>query len=302
MGWEGESSLFSVSHHLFRPFQSSSAGNVPRTDDDYILFNRQPSLHKMSIMGHRVKIMPYSSFRLNLSCTTPYNADFDGDEMNLHVPQSLETRAEARELMLVQRQIVTPASNRPVISVVQDALLGARNFTKRDTFLEKVGALPSQPPGRAYALATHQRLLLARATHIRLRMIIKRGPLLPPSVPPFSARCARHPQDLMMNCLMWLVNWDGTIPEPAILKPRPLWTGKQLFSMLLPPNINLERTSAWHPTEKEPEYKDPLYPLDTVVLIEDSELVCGTLCKKSLGSGTGLHPGTRARPAARCGG
>ncbi|KAK4393292.1 DNA-directed RNA polymerase II subunit RPB1 [Sesamum angolense] len=63
-------------------------------DGDFVLFNRQPSLHKMSIMGHKIKIMPYSTFRLNLSVTSPYNADFDGDEMNMHVPQSFETRAE----------------------------------------------------------------------------------------------------------------------------------------------------------------------------------------------------------------
>lgn len=55
-------------------------------DDDYVLFNRQPSLHKMSIMGHRVKVLPFQTFRLNLSVTSPYNADFDGDEMNMHVP------------------------------------------------------------------------------------------------------------------------------------------------------------------------------------------------------------------------
>ena len=55
-------------------------------DDDLVLFNRQPSLHKMSIMGHRVKVLPFSTFRLNLSVTKPYNADFDGDEMNMHVP------------------------------------------------------------------------------------------------------------------------------------------------------------------------------------------------------------------------
>ena len=55
-------------------------------DGDYVVFNRQPSLHRMSMMGHRIKILPYSTFRLNLSVTTPYNADFDGDEMNMHVP------------------------------------------------------------------------------------------------------------------------------------------------------------------------------------------------------------------------
>lgn len=54
-------------------------------DDDFVVFNRQPSLHKMSMMGHRAKVLPYSTFRLNLSATSPYNADFDGDEMNLHL-------------------------------------------------------------------------------------------------------------------------------------------------------------------------------------------------------------------------
>lgn len=72
-------------------------------DGDYVLFNRQPSLHKMSIMGHRVKVLPYQTFRLNLSVTSPYNADFDGDEMNMHVPQSYETMAEIKEIMAVPR-------------------------------------------------------------------------------------------------------------------------------------------------------------------------------------------------------
>ena len=76
-------------------------------DGDFVLFNRQPSLHKMSMMGHRIKIMPYSTFRLNLSVTLPYNADFDGDEMNMHVPQSFETRAEVLELMMVPKCIVS---------------------------------------------------------------------------------------------------------------------------------------------------------------------------------------------------
>lgn len=102
------------------------------------MFNRQPSLHKMSIMGHRIKIMPYSTFRLNLSVTSPYNADFDGDEMNMHVPQSFETRAEVLELMMVPKCIVSPQANRPVMGIVQDTLLGCRKITKRDTFIEKV--------------------------------------------------------------------------------------------------------------------------------------------------------------------
>lgn len=71
--------------------------------------------------------------------TTPYNADFDGDEMNLHVPQSLEARAEITEIMMVPRNIVTPQSNKPVMGIVQDSLMAVRRFTKRDVFLEKVG-------------------------------------------------------------------------------------------------------------------------------------------------------------------
>lgn len=126
--------------YLFCVLILSSMVQVERhlNDGDFVLFNRQPSLHKMSIMGHRIKIMPYSTFRLNLSVTSPYNADFDGDEMNMHVPQSFETRAEVLELMMVPKCIVSPQANRPVMGIVQDTLLGCRKITKRDTFIEKV--------------------------------------------------------------------------------------------------------------------------------------------------------------------
>ena len=78
------------------------------------------------------------SLPLYISVTTPYNADFDGDEMNLHVPQSLEAHAEITEIMMVPRNIVTPQSNKPVMGIVQDSLMAVRRFTKRDVFLEKV--------------------------------------------------------------------------------------------------------------------------------------------------------------------
>ena len=73
------------------------------------------------------------------SVTTPYNADFDGDEMNLHLAQSLETRAEVSQLAQVPRMIITPQANRPVMGIVQDTLMAVRRMTKRDVFLEKVG-------------------------------------------------------------------------------------------------------------------------------------------------------------------
>ena len=192
---------------------------------DCVLFNRQPSLHKMSIMGHRVRIMPYSTFRMNISVTPPYNADFDGDEMNMHLPQSMETRAEVQELMMVPKMIVSPQANKPVMAIVQDTLLASRLMTKRDTFITK---------------------------------------------------------DVFMNILMWLENWDGKVPKPAILKPEPLWTGKQVFTMFIP-DVSLIRTSAWAKDNDPGDFSVE----DTGVRIERGELITGILCKKSLGSGGG---------------
>ena len=90
------------------------------TDGDVVLFNRQPSLHRMSMMGHLVKVMPYRTFRFNLAVCPPYNADFDGDEMNLHVLQGEEARAEAKILMLVQEQILSPRFGGPIIGAIHD--------------------------------------------------------------------------------------------------------------------------------------------------------------------------------------
>ena len=82
-------------------------------DGDIVLFNRQPSLHRMSVMAHQVKVLPFRTFRLHPSVCPPYNADFDGDEMNLHVPQSEESRSEALMLMRVQDQILSPRYGGP---------------------------------------------------------------------------------------------------------------------------------------------------------------------------------------------
>jgi len=194
-------------------------------DGDIVMFNRQPSLHKMSIMGHRIKIMPYSTFRMNLSCTSPYNADFDGDEMNLHVLQSHETRAECSEIMLTPRCIVSPQSNKPVMGIVQDTLLGSRGFTRRDCFLEK---------------------------------------------------------DLVMNLIMHLDTFSGRLPVPAILKPRQLWTGKQIMSLYLP-NIHLAKVANGHPDEEGPDFS----PGDTRVIIDGGEHLAGMLDKKLLGTSGG---------------
>lgn len=94
-------------------------------DGDCVLFNRQPSLHKGSMECHRVKVLPYSTFRLNVSATRPYNADFDGDEMNMHVPQSMAAETEITELASVLRLIISPKDSAPIIQLFQDTLTGA---------------------------------------------------------------------------------------------------------------------------------------------------------------------------------
>ena len=99
-------------------------------DGDIILFNRQPTLHRMSMMGHRVKVLPYNTFRLNVSVTAPYNADFDGDEMNAHIPQSYEASTELGEIAAVPHQIVTPRHAKPLIGIVQDTLVGSYRITQ----------------------------------------------------------------------------------------------------------------------------------------------------------------------------
>ena len=126
--------------------------------------------------------------------TTPYNADFDGDEMNLHVPQSMETRAEVSELLMVNKHVISPQSNKPVMGIVQDTLTAVCKMTKRDVFIER---------------------------------------------------------EDMMNLLMWYPEWDGRMPQPAIIKPKPLWTGKQLLSLVIPGNINCTNTCSTHPDEED---------------------------------------------------
>ncbi|KAK5945238.1 DNA-directed RNA polymerase II core subunit rpo21 [Knufia obscura] len=193
-------------------------------DGDIILFNRQPSLHKESMMGHRVRVMPYSTFRLNLSVTSPYNADFDGDEMNLHVPQSQESRAELQQLCMVPRNIVSPQKNSPLMGIVQDTLCGVYKLTRRDVFLTK---------------------------------------------------------EQVMNIMLWVPEWDGVIPQPALLKPTPRWTGKQIFSMVLPPNLNLERFKG------ETAVEHYFHPSDESLIVQGGEVMTGQLLKGHVGAGAG---------------
>ncbi len=104
-------------------------------DGDILLFNRHPSLHRGSLMAHYVRVLPGRTFRLHPAVAAPYNADFDGDEMNIHSPQTEEARAEAKVLLEVKKNLISPKNNTNWIGCIQDAitggyLLGLGEFTK----------------------------------------------------------------------------------------------------------------------------------------------------------------------------
>jgi DNA-directed RNA polymerase II subunit RPB1 len=102
-------------------------------DGDTVLFNRQPSLHKMSMMGHVVKVMSVGdTFRMNVGDTKPYNADFDGEEMNMHMPQSSPAEIELSNLSAIPHQLISPTNNSPIIGIYQDSLLGCFLYTKSE--------------------------------------------------------------------------------------------------------------------------------------------------------------------------
>jgi DNA-directed RNA polymerase subunit A' len=199
-------------------------------DGDIVIFNRQPSLHRMSIMAHEVVVMPYKTFRLNTVVCPPYNADFDGDEMNMHALQTEESRAEARVLMRVQEQMLSPRFGENIIGAIQDHVSGTYLLTNGNPEFTETQALD-----------------LLRATSI------------------------------------------DTLPEPAGENEAgdPYWTGRQLFSELLPDDLNLEFTSS----------------AGDQVRIVDGQLVAGTIDEDAVGAFGGevvdtlakVHSKTRAR-------
>lgn len=201
-------------------------------DGDIVLFNRQPSLHKMSIMCHRAKVKPWRTLRFNESVCNPYNADFDGDEMNLHVPQTEEARTEALMLMGVQNNLCTPKNGEILVASTQDFLTSSFLITRKDTFYDR-GA--------------------------------------------FSMMCS------FMG--------DGAeqidLPTPAILKPLELWTGKQLFSVLIRPNSKTRVFVNLVVVEKNYNKNggETMCPNDGYVYFRNSELISGQLGKGTLGNG-----------------
>jgi DNA-directed RNA polymerase subunit A' len=108
-------------------------------DGDVVLFNRHPSLHKASLMAHFVKVLPYKTFRMHPAVADgPYNADYDGDEMNIHVPQTEEARAEAKILMDVDQNLMSCKDNSNLLGCIKDAITG--NYLLSNKTLTKANA------------------------------------------------------------------------------------------------------------------------------------------------------------------
>jgi len=180
-------------------------------DGDIVIFNRQPSLHRMSIMAHEVVVMPYKTFRLNTVVCPPYNADFDGDEMNMHALQNEEARAEARVLMRVQEQILSPRFGGNIIGAIQDHISGTYLLTHSNPEFTETQALD-----------------LLRATRVDE-----------------------------------LPEADGVDDEG-----REYWTGRTLFSELLPDDLSLHFSSS----------------TGDDVIIEDGQLIEGTIDEDAVGA------------------
>ncbi|MGM5480473.1 MAG: DNA-directed RNA polymerase subunit A' [Nanobdellota archaeon] len=187
-------------------------------DGDVVIFNRQPSLHKMNMMCHKVRVLDGLTLRLNPAVCTPYNADFDGDEMNLHVPQTEESRAEAEVLMQVQTQLISPRFGLSIIGCNQDAISG--NY-----------------------LLTQNKFNVSYEEAIDILMAI------------------------------------GEKDFSRLPKKKEI-TGKEIFSVLLPEDLNFKAPNKQYKAHPE----DP----ESMVVIKDGHLTQGILDKENLGDGSGL--------------
>ena len=228
-------------------------------DGDYVLFNRQPSLHKMSMMAHRVKVMKGNTFRLNVSVTPPYNADFDGDEMNMHVPQSINAVCELKNLVSVKYQIISPRENKPIITIVQDTLLGMNKLTKTEkiTYVNKSeGDMYFNENTNMYPVSEsiEQKTIVDESTYFN--------------------------KTQLMNIICNLSTFNGNIPEPTRQlmyegESIDLWSGKSIVSYILPNNLNLEMENSSYDNNTSDKFNNKLNKIKIV----NGELIQGSLDK-----------------------
>jgi len=202
-------------------------------DGDYVLFNRQPSLHKMSMMGHRIIIMKGNTFRLNVSVTPPYNADFDGDEMNMHVPQSIQAVSELINIASVNNQIISPRENKPIIEIVQDTLLGIYKLTSQEAIHYENGKTSHYSENtNIYPLEDKDRNQFTKTVDSCL-----------------------YTRTQMMNIICDLSTFNGVCPPSdryTLVKNEKieLWSGKAILSYIIPDTIQLNMPNSSYDNNK----------------------------------------------------
>ena len=228
-------------------------------DGDYVLFNRQPSLHKMSMMAHRVKVMKGNTFRLNVSVTPPYNADFDGDEMNMHVPQSITSVCELKNIVSVKYQIISPRENKPIITIVQDTLLGVNKLTKS----EKINYIGDSYDGVYYNENTNMYQVQETGDN---NTIIDES--------------TYFNKTQMMNIICNLSTFNGIVPDSTkTISVKgidiKLWSGKSILSYILPKNLNLEFNNSSYDNNVDDPHNEQL----NKIIIRNGQLIQGSLDK-----------------------
>ncbi|KPA78034.1 putative DNA-directed rna polymerase I largest subunit [Leptomonas pyrrhocoris] len=256
--------------HAMKYFAMAQTGSLTVhrhiLDGDRLIFNRQPTLHKVSMMAYRAKVLSgLKTLRFHYVNGSSYNADFDGDEMNIHVVQSLEARAELECLMDANLNYLVPTSGKPIRGFIQDHIVAGVLLTLRDKFLPHHTFVQFVYNGIAPYMQKHGNPLSAHATLTEL------------------------------------------IPMPTILKPRPLWTGKQLISVIVhyvtgvvesragrpkSHGVSMHGTSLVQPstfTTTDPHTGKLVTASRTCmedghVHFFESELITGVLCKNQLGA------------------
>lgn len=234
-------------------------------DDDIVLMNRQPTLHKPSVMAHRARVMKNWStqqiLRFHYANCKSYNADFDGDEMNMHLPQDHVARSEAYHIAATSNQYLSATGGTPLRGLIQDHNAVSAIFTARDTFFTRdlfcqmlfsgLQALPSFAIGGGSG--------------------------------GFGAGAAAQVFDI-------------TVPTPALMKPRMLWTGKQVISSLLDAlTAHLPQNARSLCIDGKAKVSDGVWgqgggrkdvlPVgDSTVTVRKNELLTGVLDKNSLGN------------------
>jgi len=303
-------------------------------DGDMVLFNRQPSLHRMSMMAHEVRVLPYKTFRLNLCVCPPYNADFDGDEMNMHVFQTDESRAEAKSLMRVQEHILSPRFGGPIIGAIHDHISGAYLLTRKSMTFPEEQALQivrkSHLPipeydGEKWLLKKSEsdediaieREIAKKTKNVRGTKADKETYLntLDLSDDEKAKRLKANKWDDEEKEIIksiahkriadeitakYATDSDDGIDESIIEKfEGDRWTGKELFSLLLPNDLNLtykaeictkcgqcDRILREAPDPSVVDYEH-LCPIDAYVVIENGILKHGVIDEKAYGSMSG---------------